>query len=735
MRKNRSILFFSFLLFAVLVAATVTLCHVISKASGEEIRESATELATETGDWFSQELDLAILPLFTMAQFATEIEIFSDLPDEIGPASGPGSLPFLPSEEGPLRRNITGVCDQPELVNRFTEIAASVKTNAKMDGILHNIQLAPEGVICLLHPVVNTEDFDDGTVLDNHGAFGIDLLNDSFQKYIARASLKGEEIGIAGPRTLTQCSDCGLYFIARLPVRTNKHTIVVEGERYEHRWGFATALINWDILVSRAGILEHFEESGFEFRLTRTDRNFNDKTRVYDEDVVVLAESRGFGSKPNKVSTALQTTDNEWVITVEYDNEDKYTPLILTVSILVAFCIASLVYIILIQKQKHAAMLGTTMAQEATVEIERNMTAYYSHELRNPLNAIDCALASMPDDLSEEARELVVGCQICSSFMSNIMNNLLDVRKIEEGKMVLHTAPLSLSRLVEDVRKMLLPSARAGVDVLVIADTEGRDWILGDMHRLQQVLSNIVSNAIKYTITGSVTIVAGWEGDSVRLECRDTGPGIPKDEQEDMFSRFTTRGGAPGSGLGLAIAKQIVDLMDGSIRFDSDPTVRPGTNCIVTLPLQICKQPEEAETNPEDSIPLEEPLSILLIDDIKMNRAMVKRRLQKNVAPNCTITEASTGEEALNICETETFDVIVVDQYMEEAGGVMVGTDVVIAMRRSKIGSIIIGCSGNDLDEKFLAAGADLVWKKPMPSNTEIIRQLRQQLANTKSQA
>jgi CheY-like chemotaxis protein len=121
---------------------------------------------------------------------------------------------------------------------------------------------------------------------------------------------------------------------------------------------------------------------------------------------------------------------------------------------------------------------------------------------------------------------------------------------------------------------------------------------------------------------------------------------------------------------------------------------------------------------------IQQPISILIIDDVQMNRLMLSRRLKKGVAPNSSILEASTGEEGLSICANNTFDVIIVDQYMEEAGGVMVGTDVVFAMRRKRIDSIIIGCSGNDMDDLFQEAGADWVWKKPMPSNSTIVKQL-----------
>lgn len=289
--------------------------------------------------------------------------------------------------------------------------------------------------------------------------------------------------------------------------------------------------------------------------------------------------------------------------------------------------------------------------------------------------------------------------------------------------MTLSKSPISLKKVLNSVHKMLLPSVRPGVRFEKICDTKGRDFVLGDSHRIQQVMTNVVTNAIKYTITGSITLTMGWEDDMVKFECIDTGPGIPKNEQEKLFQRFVQRGGAPGTGLGLAIAKHLVDLTGGTIRFDSDPSVRAGTTCVVHMTLPLCDAPEVAVE--VSTALIDEPLSFLIIDDIKMNRMMLKRRILKGIAPQATITEAATGEEALEICGKEKFDVVVVDQYMEEAGGVMVGTDVVFAMRRMRIDSIVIGCSGNDMGTQFFEAGADWVWQKPMPSNADIIHNLR----------
>ena len=167
-----------------------------------------------------------------------------------------------------------------------------------------------------------------------------------------------------------------------------------------------------------------------------------------------------------------------------------------------------------------------------------------------------------------------------------------------------------------------------------------------------------------------------------------------------------------------------MELTGGSIRFESDPSIKAGTTCIVLMALSPCKAPQSL-SGPKKAEKITEPISVLVIDDIKMNRTMVKRRILKGIAPNAKIQEAATGEVALMICGTEKFDVMIVDQFMDGAGGVMVGTDVVFAMRRMRIDSVLIGCSGNDIGAQFFDAGADMVWQKPMPTNDQIIRDLR----------
>jgi PAS domain S-box-containing protein len=373
-------------------------------------------------------------------------------------------------------------------------------------------------------------------------------------------------------------------------------------------------------------------------------------------------------------------------------------------------------------------------SQEAKVETERNMTAYFAHELRNPLHAIDMALTVFPAVENTDASELVSSMKLCTSFMSTIMNNLLDVRKMEEGKMKLNLHPTCISEMLTAVHGMLLPSVQTKVDFVIDCRTTPQtDWMLSDSHRLQQIITNVITNAIKYTKQGHIKLIFYWDTETRDgvFECADTGPGIPKHQQESLFKRFVQRGGAPGTGLGLAIAKHLVELANGSIRFHSDPTVRPGTSCVVRAPFEKCLAPERVIANTSligDSQPVERECRILIIDDVRMNRTMLSKRISKKIAPNAIIKEAKNGEEALEIIETDRFDVIIVDQFMEESGGVLLGTELIAIMRENKVDSLIIGCSGNEIHDKFVDAGCQYVWGKPMPSNEESIGQIKRGL-------
>lgn len=762
---NKTAFCIAFVLFAVISAVGITLLYVFEDVVEDQTYLKALTLAKDSGTFFSEQLDRALLPLFSLAQFATEIDIFRNLPDAVGQAGEEGSLPLISSDDTSwMKRNVTGVCDDPELVERYTKIATNIKKSAKMEGVLVNLQFAPHGVLCLLHPMNNTEDFAEGkfrtwsypsssqnqntcliflqgVFMDNSGVWGLDLLNDPAMSFIARQTVSATDVVVAGPRKLMQCgsgTSCDALvekaFIARLPIFFNDHNITIDGIQYP-RWGFAVALINWAKLADESRIFEAFEGVGLHFQLSRTDRILNLTTGTYDITRVILAESPAFESNIGSsfVTVPLQTTNNEWEMTVLYGSsvKDDWHAVVMVAAFVVASMLGVLVYLMLVHRNSKAIVIREVASKQAKLDAEKRITAYFAHELRNPLGAIICALESVPDDISPALKELFDCMKLGSRFMTYIMDNLIEGRKIEEGKMQLECAPLSLEAITNEVYSMLKPSVGKSVDFQVHCSTKGKDRVLGDSHRIKQVLCNILTNAIKYTKSGKISISVTWEGDQVVFECDDEGLGIPKEKQKLLFQRFVQLGDRPGSGLGLSISKQLVDLMGGSIVYDSDPDVRPGTKCTVSLPLPRCSISERSSTSTSSSESSSKPeiisqeMEVLVVDDVAMNRSMLSRRFKKCICPNANIQVCATGESALDICSKSTFTIIIMDQFMDTAGGKLLGSETIATLRLRGIRSFIIGCSGNFLEKEFLDAGADIVWQKPIPDNSEILRQLR----------
>ena len=313
-RKRTTPLLASFAICLIFLSAGFGILYLFVRAQQDTLQQEALELATDLGGWFQDQIDKAILPLYSLAQFASKLDTFSDLPHKIGPAFGPNSLPFLPPERtadggtvpSPFR-NVSGVCDDPKLTTRYDEIAHALISSAKLPGVLVNLQLAPMGVVCLLHPlVVNTKN-EDGTVtyMNNTSVRGIDLFADPISSGPAALSVARDQLGTTDPVSLRQCSNpadpCrpanSKVLVARLPVLIHEHDgffdgasdtgdhtflhwndeepklhspLVIHGVPYPHSYGFATAILSWDQLLEQSKIHEIFSSQDMKFQLYTT---------------------------------------------------------------------------------------------------------------------------------------------------------------------------------------------------------------------------------------------------------------------------------------------------------------------------------------------------------------------------------------------------------------------------------------------------------------------------------
>ena len=216
-----------------------------------------------------------------------------------------------------------------------------------------------------------------------------------------------------------------------------------------------------------------------------------------------------------------------------------------------------------------------------------------AHDLRNPLSAImsysEFLLADLGDQLDQEQVEFLNVIHSSSEFMSQLINDLLDVAKIESGKLDLKLQPTDLAELVDSNVTLNRRLAREK-DIDLSLDLEDVPTVLVDLAKIEQVLNNLISNAIKYSPSGTVVGVRlSRQGDQVRLSVRDRGQGIPSEEMDKLFKPFSrtsvkTTGGESSTGLGLVIVKKIVDGHGGEI--DVESQVGEGTTFHVRLPLQ-----------------------------------------------------------------------------------------------------------------------------------------------------
>src|SRR5581483_2883530 len=322
----------------------------------------------------------------------------------------------------------------------------------------------------------------------------------------------------------------------------------------------------------------------------------------------------------------------------------------------------------------NAELLAAKQKAEDAARLKSEFLANMSHEIRTPMNGVMGMISLVLDRCAdEEQREQVQAAQQAGQSLTAILNDILDLSKIEADKLQIENIEFDLRGTIRDCLRTFDVAVRdKGLALRLTLPPDCPDWVRGDPVRLRQVLINLIGNAVKFTMRGEVAaVVSLHSGHMVRIEVRDSGVGIAAEKLDLIFEPFTQADGSHtrkfgGSGLGLAISRRLIQLMHGRLWAESQPGV--GSRFIVELPLARCARPSQdmEETAQPDAAPIRSNLRVLVAEDNAINQKVVCSMLRRQ---GWTVALATDGREACQQFAHERFDVILMDVQMPEMDG------------------------------------------------------------------
>jgi signal transduction histidine kinase len=368
-----------------------------------------------------------------------------------------------------------------------------------------------------------------------------------------------------------------------------------------------------------------------------------------------------------------------------------------------------------VQERTRAVEDALTKMQDA-LRAKNEFLAVVSHEIRTPMNGVlGTAQLLQMTEMTEEQRRYVEAIQSSGETLLALINDILDLSKLDSGKVYLDARPLQLRALVKEVVELLRAQAQKKdlyLDTEIAADVP--EWMTGDAHRIKQIFTNLVGNAIKFTQHGGVRVAAQLQQNGQVLvgQVQDTGIGIPPDRIERLFEKFsqvdssiTRRNG--GTGLGLAICKKLVEGMGGVIGVESKR--HQGSTFTFRIPCTPAEPPPEKRQPADAGLKTAAGLRILLVEDNAVNQMLALDAAEAG----CQADLAENGEEAVEKIGAG-YDLVLMDMQMPKMDGITATR----AIRQMQLARqpYIVALTANAMEsdrQQCLAAGMNDFLAKP----------------------
>ncbi len=378
-------------------------------------------------------------------------------------------------------------------------------------------------------------------------------------------------------------------------------------------------------------------------------------------------------------------------------HEINHKELTLSATMIGLLCITQVMLVITYDSANAQTMRYITRKNETLKHLSQDLQlanihkdrflATVSHEMRTPLNAIMgyLGLLQTTNKLPTNAASYVQGAQNSAAHLLTVINDLLDFSQIQQGKLVFTHQTVKLHQVLKDTHQTLAPRAAEHdlkYDLQILPEVPV--WVKIDPHRFTQILLNLLGNALKFTVQGSVSTVVEYKADKdsttkgiLIFKVKDTGIGIPQESLQQIFEPFiqleteknlNTDNSLRGNGLGLSITKSLIKNLGGRILTSSEPGI--GSIFEVQLPIQIAHPPILSSQEPEDRTYPHE-INLLLVDDHATNRLVASATIKRGL-PNARIDEARNGTEAIEKMKNNNYDLVLMDLVMPDLSGIEV---------------------------------------------------------------